>query len=337
MKSGQEMLTKDYSTMIKGIAVLMMIVHHLWGFPSRVPGLHILSIEEQFGIASKICVSIFMFLSGYGLYYTFKKKGSIQLVKRVRNVYERFWQVFVIFVPIGFLIVDRSFHVQEFLLNLFCLDYSYNMEWWFMGTYLELIIVMPLVLRIDKKRYFPLVIVLAAILLCCVSNLFAFNSGGVKSHVYCFGHYFPVFYLGLFFCKYHLYERYNHVIRNWLLGVGLCIFLTGVAYFIRSKWDVTEMTILMTPMLIYLFLCLFEILGRINKVFMLFGKHSMNMWLMHTFFCYYYFQKEMLMVSKNPIVAFLLIVLLSLLSSMIIDWFWKKIKCIKSHVTKTAQ
>lgn len=27
-------LTKDYSEMVKGVAVLLMIIHHLWGFPA---------------------------------------------------------------------------------------------------------------------------------------------------------------------------------------------------------------------------------------------------------------------------------------------------------------
>lgn len=177
-KSNSVVLTKDYSNMMKGVAVLMMIVHHLWGFPCRIPGLHILHIEEQMGIASKICVSIFMFLSGYGLYYTFKRNGSVHVVKRLKGIYERFWKIFFIFVPLGFLFFDRSFHLQEFLLNLFCLDYSYNLEWWFMGTYIELLLLLPLVLRLDTKRYFLIAVLGIAIFLRCLSGFFELNSVG---------------------------------------------------------------------------------------------------------------------------------------------------------------
>lgn len=54
---------------MKAIALLMMLVHHLWrepGFMKFDPvayGNLLLSI----GSMSKICVGIFMFLSGYGL------------------------------------------------------------------------------------------------------------------------------------------------------------------------------------------------------------------------------------------------------------------------------
>lgn len=99
--------------------------------------------------------------------------------------------------------------------------------------------------------------------------------------------------------------------------------MTVVAFVIRSKWDITEMTILMTPLFIYLFVVFFRFIGNVNKVFLLFGKHSMNMWLIHSFFCYYYFQKEMLMISDNAIVAYVLLVVMSLLSSMVIDLIWR--------------
>lgn len=99
--------------------------------------------------------------------------------------------------------------------------------------------------------------------------------------------------------------------------------MTGLAFVVRSKWDITEMTIVMTPLFIYLLAVFFRTIGRANQVFLFFGKHSMNMWLIHTFFCYYYFQKEMLMVSSNAVVDYVLLVVVSFMSSMMVDYFWK--------------
>lgn len=118
----------------------MMIVHHLWAFPARIPGLALSNAEVQIGSAAKICVSIFMFLSGYGLYYTFANKGTVRVWHRIKNVYKRFWQVFFIFVPIGFVFLSKPFSIVEFFQNLFCLRFSYNQEWWFLGTYIELLL-----------------------------------------------------------------------------------------------------------------------------------------------------------------------------------------------------
>lgn len=107
------------------------------------------------------------------------------------------------------------------------------------------------------------------------------------------------------------------------LCLVICLVLTGAAFVVRSKWGITEMTIVLTPLFIYLFVGFFRLIGNANKVFLFFGKHSMNMWLIHTFFCYYYFQKEMLMISDNAIVAYVLLVVMSLLSSMVIDLIWR--------------
>ena len=109
--------------------------------------------------------------------------------------------------------------------------------------------------------------------------------------------------------------------------MAVCIVLTGLAFVIRKKWDITEMTILMTPLFIYLFVAFFRLIGKANKVFLLFGKHSMNMWLIHSFFCYYYFQKEMLLVSDNAVVDYVLLVVVSVVASMGVDWLWRLILC----------
>ena len=111
--------------------------------------------------------------------------------------------------------------------------------------------------------------------------------------------------------------------------VAFCIVLTGLSFTIRKKWDVTEMTILMTPLFIYLFVVFFRLIGKANKVFLSFGKHSMNMWLIHSFFCYYYFQKEMLMVSDNAVADYVLLVAVSVVSSMGVDWVWGYINTVK--------
>ena len=43
----ETVLTKDYSNMVKGMAVLMMIMHHIWGFPEKIPALPLSNLEVQ--------------------------------------------------------------------------------------------------------------------------------------------------------------------------------------------------------------------------------------------------------------------------------------------------
>ncbi len=71
------MFTRENTKQVKGIAILLMLVHHLYTFADRIPyGLEIASqyyisgmeLTVIIGSFGKICVSIFMFLGGYGLY-----------------------------------------------------------------------------------------------------------------------------------------------------------------------------------------------------------------------------------------------------------------------------
>ncbi|WP_222422519.1 acyltransferase family protein, partial [Yersinia rohdei] len=75
------LFTKKETNYIKGIAIILMLMHHLFAFPDRIPhdaniinslpfiGANVDNYLANFG---KICVAIFLFISGYG--FAFKNK-----------------------------------------------------------------------------------------------------------------------------------------------------------------------------------------------------------------------------------------------------------------------
>lgn len=81
-------LSKTDTLVLKGVALLLLLSHHLF---YKNPGLYnditIIGnhqLVQTVGIVSKVCVSIFVFLSGYGLYiyiciYTNSPTSSIVL------------------------------------------------------------------------------------------------------------------------------------------------------------------------------------------------------------------------------------------------------------------
>lgn len=70
---------------LKGIAIILMVCNHLYPIPEWIfPSNQYISLQigaktlaSYWGGFSKICVAIFAFLSGIGMYYTYKKKKSI--------------------------------------------------------------------------------------------------------------------------------------------------------------------------------------------------------------------------------------------------------------------
>lgn len=124
--------TKDDTKCMKGLAVLLMLAHHLWGFPDRLPsGLPMTSVTARgmefagfIGGYGKICVSLFMFLGGLGTYIWYEQKKSDWFAK-IRGLYLSYWKVFFVFVPIGFLlkIVRRGYRriIVRILRSAMCL------------------------------------------------------------------------------------------------------------------------------------------------------------------------------------------------------------------------
>ena len=76
--------TKQDTKIIKGAAICFMLFHHLFAFPERVTEGTFVSLwyfnetnlAVCLGAFGRICVPIFTFLSGYGIYRSSLKSGD---------------------------------------------------------------------------------------------------------------------------------------------------------------------------------------------------------------------------------------------------------------------
>lgn len=111
--------------------------------------INVLNMELSFAswVRPGRCVSIFLFLSGYGLAlkYSYLSPANWReklnfLIKRLVKFYSNYWVVFLVSVLVGVFVFDRSLdtvygtHVFRRLCLDFCgvLGYkSYNVTWWF--------------------------------------------------------------------------------------------------------------------------------------------------------------------------------------------------------------
>ena len=99
------MLTTEKSFITKGIAILMMMWHHCF-LPGRYDGFSIvfwpLAENQVIHIANfcKICVSLFVFISGYGLFVSYTKQKqeapSQWITERLGRTISGYWFVVVL-------------------------------------------------------------------------------------------------------------------------------------------------------------------------------------------------------------------------------------------------
>lgn len=144
---GEVNFTKEHTQIAKGMAIILMLIHHLFAFPNRILTkqsykslllINGLQIEYYIGVFGKICVAMFLFLSGYGLYIITSKNNKFSIkdaIIRISRLYINYWTVFLIFIPIGFIFFGRTLNIKEFILNFLGLSSSYNGEWWFFRLY----------------------------------------------------------------------------------------------------------------------------------------------------------------------------------------------------------
>lgn len=83
-----------------------MIFHHCFAFPERIPDtLFISTVIEKLATGCRLCVPIFIIISGYGFGKKIIKK-CISLkhsIKKVFEFYSLYWFTMLVTLPYGFI------------------------------------------------------------------------------------------------------------------------------------------------------------------------------------------------------------------------------------------
>lgn len=90
------MITKQETAILKGVAILSMVFMHLFNGTAN-PSLYysLISINGEtlayFISSVSICVSMYLFLAGYGLYKSFQANSMASNAKRIALLYFLFY------------------------------------------------------------------------------------------------------------------------------------------------------------------------------------------------------------------------------------------------------
>lgn len=304
-------LKKEDSTALKGIAILMMVFYHCYYKTAKFAKYDIIfrGISENqvivLATCMKICVAIFAFVSGYGLFCGYHKEKterrsetSSGWVKRhLFSTLSGYWFVVIVSYIVYALIVDKSFSrlgggnsekVMSMaadilgIANLMDVK-SLNGSWWYMSAAIVFIFLVPLYYMVIRKW--------GAAVLCGMVFIFpravkiGFPGG---ANVLSF---MMIFMIGMICAEYDFFSWFHAIstkskYRRFLTGIvivfGLAIaFLLYPRLNIKKLWEYQYAAV---PFLVILF-CV-EFLFRlpcISAFFLYFGKHSLNIWLVHTF------------------------------------------------------
>ena len=340
--------SKKNTAAMKGIAIIMMLFHHCF-LEGRYEEFNIIfsPFSESFVamLASflKICVAIFVFLTGYGLaikYLDENSKGDKSIAKSTASRYLSLMSGFVfIFIlsQIVFIISKiactylgkepltaytgdtKVTSVMYFIIdglglaNLFATP-TLNGTWWYMSLAIILIAIIPLIIKLYKKYGF---LATSVVLILITHGLNIQNQNLVR--------WLYTAFLGIVCADKNILVKLrefkiiksNKYINKILKFVIATLILVGL-FFVRQKTDyiIYELNDALIPVFV-IYYC-FEFImpiKYINDILMYLGKHSMNIFLIHTFIRAHYLN-TFTYSFKYPALIVLVLLVFSLILSI---------------------
>lgn len=273
----------------KGMALMLILWHHLF-YEKPEMGF----VVFQTALLAKVCVGIYVVLSGYGLAESVKKRGleiGAFYKRRLLKIYMNYWLIALIFVPFGAWFMERTLssvygeHVfQGFILQMLGLhmftwvSYGYNATWWFMSLIIVLYAIFPLV-NFMVKRYHLWFLAFCAWLLFVPIPL-------VNDWIFPFA-------VGVYLSQKDGFIK----LLVWLDKQGKMRFVTlliltvAAAWYRQNGWlfDSTRADTVFGILLILWTTEWVVFSPLVKKAFEFVGIHSFNIFLFHTFIYYYYF------------------------------------------------
>ena len=364
MKQKSVLFDKNDTKAIKGIAILMMLFHHIAGFPERLPvGFEGFASKweklieggylQTFAFNSKFCVSIFFFLGGYGMYKRWEK-GSFNLLDSITGLMKRFWKIFVIFTPIAFIFFRRAgeginylcsryvieswrVFITNVLGNFILLNDSINLEWWFLPYYICALMLGALYCnKMQKKNSFLTELFIVFGLDILIRSVFpglpSVNGlSGLYGSVY-YSYFMkitenaPTFFAGIVFAKYNGIcrikgELYRIPCKAAVSVLGMLAIMWSRCYIRGEALDIVYSVLFTAFCSVFL-----DVIKPLKEVFKYLGRHSTNIWLIHSFYCYYFLEATKLVYcTRNVWIDLLILLSMSLVSSVLVDLFYSNI------------
>lgn len=315
---------------MKGIAILAMLFHHMYGAPP--PDVMPYSgVLEWIGVLGKVCVAMFLFCSGYGLaaqYKSISLKDDVKFVlRRLTKFYLNYWVIFIIFVPITIFLFNRPLsaaygeHVniaKRFIYDIFGVQNpAYNITWWFNKLIIILYLLFPLLCR--AIRLLPWLGVLVSIVLVRFLAHIHIPFDNIDICTW----QLP-FVLGM---VWNCYEAKGARIQEWLekhksvaIISSLCILICAIIirmYPIIPRWSGIRMDGFLSCAIALCIVTTLRHFSHAMDVLSFFGKHSMNIYMTHTFINWYWCKDwlhtgEWLRGGGNLLILTILCLLISL-------------------------
>ena len=137
------------------------------------------------------------------------------------------------------------------------------------------------------------------------------------------------------FSKYDIFSRFYKIIKDLSHIESIVIsFITFVlCFYVKAIINNNDLDILIVPIVCFSVIVMINHFSLLAKGLLLLGNNSTNMWLTHSFYCYYFYPfVKIVYGSRNALIAFITLVVLSLITSFLIDLSWKYVSKLYNQI-----
>lgn len=312
----------------------MMLWHHLFLYAPEYG-----TLTHQLAQLFKICVALFLFVSGYGLTIQYErrdvsniKSAILFIIKRFINFFLPYWFCFIVVFTIGNLCgytATEAYPETRNTLKCILLDVcgqmgysSYLSTWWFNKMIIQLYLLFPLLYLLSKSKIVAIISTVLFLILQISPAVqygpFCVVEGGI-----------PSFFLGMVFAKHNLIPTIKTLRNKVLLSLTLILFCTGLAIIHQSSNILPYMAINIRAISATIIVCIVALNPWIFKSQSLVyvGSISSIMYLTHTLF-----QKiipNILYAPQNPLLIFGLFTTITISFSISVKYLMKATKITK--------
>lgn len=350
-------MSKDETNQLKGIAIAFMLLLHLFNTYNYheiyTPYLMINGVPLTFYISlfADCCVVLFLYCSGYGLYFSYKNSNSEgKYVKgmpaRLKGLYIKYWVILILFCFIlGALLGESRYpcDIKTIILNLTALDTSYNGAWWFFTTYVIILLISPILFKIIERNN-PAIVLLFFFVIYTVGYIQRFKTfktafvitdpviEWLLTELALLSNSLLPFILGAYFLKYDILSSVKCLLSEKLnkFKINAIMALTLVAMFVFKIYVPTLYVAVFTGIGFIICYLLIDKPALFGTTLSFLGYHSTNIWLTHMFlYLDFSISKIIVFYSKDPLIIFVTLLSICILFSYIINFIENKINSIR--------
>lgn len=326
-------MNKQQTRMMKGVAILLMVFLHLFNQQANVDLCHNLIYVGDIPLCFCLSrasnpVAFFLILGGYGLYRVYER-GDGHRYNRLLKLLIHYWIILAIFVTIGHFINPSKYpgSILAVLSNVSGYQTTYNGEMWFLLPYILLSLLSPWLFRLFSRfKALPIIACTLFIHLCTSYCISRYGVGFLYKYYWIYDpllvlHLLFNFSLGAMAARSRFFERLEGYIHN-PIKIGI------------SAWGGVIVLVSINCVFKYNFLYAFGIItcllfarmpNIVKYTLCKLGDQSMNMWMIHSWFCYNLFH-DFIYSFSYPVLIFTMLVVISYTCSLVINAFAKPIE-----------